>query len=102
MPVGLLASYSGLGESYGSCQYFSTAIGPKTHRKTSRTPNALLSFLRLIFKIFALHVFWSGVSLAFLQLCPSVFEDFRGEINTVDFSGTDITRYVVVGGKGVD
>ena len=67
-----------------------------------RIPDPLPCGLGLVLEFFPLVVFLGGLSLAFLELCPAVFEKVCRQIETPDFCVTDIARDVVVGRQRMD
>lgn len=67
-----------------------------------RVPNTFASGFSFILEILAIQVLRSRFPFAFFQFGPAVFQNLGRKIDTIDFSGTDIARYIIVGGKRMD
>ena len=66
-----------------------------------RVPDALAGGARFSLKVLLAEVLFCGVALEVLELGPTVLEQLRGDVDTVELCGADVARDVVARRKGV-
>ena len=67
-----------------------------------RVPDPLPCGFGLVLKFLPFVVFFGGLSLAFLEFRPAVFQELCRYIDAPNFYVTDVARDVVIGWKRMD
>ena len=73
----------------------------QTYLWSMRVPDTLSCSFCLILEVLLFVVFFASLAFDLFQLCPAIFQEFRGQINSPDLGISKVAWNIVIARQGV-